>query len=301
MTRFRKSAGNPALRAHVASAQEDVEVIAPATGGGGPLPRLFRARVDLIDPNPDQPRTTFDGRELATLAASLSENGLKQPIGVRQEVNGRFTLSWGERRLRAAKLLGWEDIPALLSTGDLAVDAIIENIHRSDLDPFELSDALEALKSRKSWTQDALAKSVGLSRTWVTRLLGLRRLPDRIREEQGAVRAPARVLAEIAGAEEADRIPLWESYVAGRGAAGDEPASGDGAASDGGPARPSAKRGASDEVAASALPLRAARAVHRARAVLAGLVGGPVGLADVDREALLSIRASVDRLLDAEG
>ena len=112
--------------------------------GGG----LLDVPVNAIAPNPKQPRTNFDDEALAGLAASIREVGILQPLVVRRTDDARFELIAGERRLRAAKAAGLSTVPVVLRDSedeDLLRDALIENIHREDLNPIEQADAFKAL------------------------------------------------------------------------------------------------------------------------------------------------------------
>jgi ParB family transcriptional regulator, chromosome partitioning protein len=133
-----------------------------------------------IQPNPEQPRKRFPAEELEGLKASMSREGLLQPLLVRKVGEG-YQLVAGERRLRAAKELGLDRVPALMvSVGDerLLELALIENIQREDLDPVELAKAYRQLMRSKSWTQDQLAEALGLNRSSVGNTVRILELPD---------------------------------------------------------------------------------------------------------------------------
>lgn len=143
-----------------------------------------KIRMDLIDADPDQPRKQFDPQALAELADSLREHGLQQPIGLRPhpEVIGRFMIRFGERRWRAAQILGWAEIPAIVSEGSsLALVQLIENIQRADLSPLETARAMVAT----GLTPTQLSKGMGKSKQWVTYHLSLVSMPE---EFQAAMR-----------------------------------------------------------------------------------------------------------------
>jgi ParB family chromosome partitioning protein len=135
--------------------------------------------VNAIAPNPKQPRTHFDDEALAGLATSIREVGILQPLVVRRTRDGRYEVIAGERRLRAAKAAGLPVVPVVLrDSGDeeLLRDALIENIHREDLNPIEQAEAFKALLGDLGLKQEELADRVGVSRSHIAntiRLLGL--------------------------------------------------------------------------------------------------------------------------------
>ena len=144
------------------------------TGGFALLP------VDAVDPNPDQPRDRFTTEPLQGLADSIKEVGVLQPIVVRPAgANGRHVLVAGERRLRAARMAGLTEIPAVIRDGDdqgRLVEAVVENVQREDLDPLEEAAAYRTLMEDFGLSHEQVATKVGKSRSTVTnsvRLLGL--------------------------------------------------------------------------------------------------------------------------------
>ena len=123
-------------------------LIPGAPEGGEASPGLLEVPVNAIAPNPKQPRTQFDDEALASLAASIREVGILQPLVVRRTADSRFELIAGERRLRAAKAAGLATVPVVLrdsEDADLLREALIENIHREDLNPIEQAEAFKAL------------------------------------------------------------------------------------------------------------------------------------------------------------
>ncbi len=136
--------------------------------------------IDLVVPNPRQPRTVFDEDALAELVFSIREVGLLQPVVVRRAQAGTFELIAGERRLRASREAGLTAIPAIIrDTDDDAMlrDALLENLHRADLNPLEEAAAYQQLLSDFGCTQDELARRIGRSRPQVTNTIRLLRLP----------------------------------------------------------------------------------------------------------------------------
>ena len=151
---------------------------APEAGEGAS--GLLEVPVNAIGPNPKQPRTLFDDAEIASLAASIREVGILQPIVVRKSGDSRYEVVAGERRLRAAKLAGLATVAVVVrDTGDsdLLREALIENIHRQDLGPIELAEAFRALIEELGLKQEELADRVGLSRSHIANTLRLLQLP----------------------------------------------------------------------------------------------------------------------------
>ena len=140
-------------------------------------------KISLIDPKGDQPRKYFDKDALEELAASIVENGLLQPILVREYGEGRYQIIAGERRFRASKLAGLTEIPAIVLDRDnrsVAQIALIENIQREDLNPIEEAMAYKSLKDEYGMTQEELSDKIGKSRSAVANSLRLLDLPEAI-------------------------------------------------------------------------------------------------------------------------
>jgi ParB family chromosome partitioning protein len=137
--------------------------------------------VELIDPNPNQPRQAFDEEGLVALADSVRVNGVLQPVLVRPAPSGRYELIAGERRWRAAKLADMDDIPALVREHDDAASlelALVENMAREDLNPIEEARAVAALVEELGLTREEVGRRVGRSRVAVSNLVRLLDLPD---------------------------------------------------------------------------------------------------------------------------
>ena len=146
--------------------------------GGAELRELH---VDLVAPNPDQPRKRFDEEALQALADSVKERGVLQPVLVRPRPGGTYELVAGERRWRAARLAGLETLPALVQQRDDArslEDALIENMAREDLNPIEAARAVAGLVEELGLTREEVGRRVGRSRVAVSNLLRLLDLPD---------------------------------------------------------------------------------------------------------------------------
>ena len=145
--------------------------------------------INLISPNPKQPRTVFDEEQLAELALSIKEVGLLQPPVVRSIGNGKYQLIMGERRYRASKLAGLKSIPVIIrQTPDdqLLREALVENIHRSQLNPLEEGAAYQQLLNDFGYTHDELADRLGKSRPAITNTMRLLNLPASVQRRVAA-------------------------------------------------------------------------------------------------------------------
>jgi ParB family chromosome partitioning protein len=137
--------------------------------------------IELIAPNPKQPRRHFDEGALAALAGSLGERGMLQPVLVRPKAGGMYELVAGERRWRAARLAGLDSIPALVrarADGEALEAALIENMAREDLNPVEEARACAALVEELGLTREEVGRRVGRGRVGVSNLIRLLDLPD---------------------------------------------------------------------------------------------------------------------------
>jgi ParB family transcriptional regulator, chromosome partitioning protein len=180
----------------------------PTPGGGQPPPDHLPAEphgtgvhvdslaasvaevpIDALVPNPKQPREVFDAEELEGLATSLRDVGMLQPLVVRPGADGGFELIAGERRLRAARLAGMDVVPVLVrhtEDADLLKEALVENIHRVQLNPLEEAAAYQQLLEEFGFTQEELATRLGRSRPAVTNALRLLSLPAGVQRRVAA-------------------------------------------------------------------------------------------------------------------
>ena len=160
--------------------------------------KLFDIPVDNIYPNPFQPRKNFQKDALHQLAESMKEMGVIQPVVVFKR-EGKYFLVVGERRWRAAQLLKWEKIPAIVkefTDNNIMAEALIENIQREELNAIEIAEGIETLISQSGEGQQEIADKLGMNRTTVTNFLRLLKLPVKIKEyvasgnlDQGHARA----------------------------------------------------------------------------------------------------------------
>lgn len=145
--------------------------------------------IESISPNPRQPRTVFDEDALRELTASIKEVGLLQPPVVREIAFGRYELIMGERRYRAAKAAGLKSIPVIIrqtSDNDLLRDALIENIHRSQLNALEEAAAYTELLNDFNCTHEELAQKLGKSRPHISNTIRLLNLPATVQRKVAA-------------------------------------------------------------------------------------------------------------------
>jgi len=160
-------------------------ILSPVEGGGSTeaAPELRQLPVELIGPNPRQPRHQFDEAALLALADSVRERGVLQPVLVRPCLGGRYELIAGERRWRAAQLAGLDFVPALVAPHEDRESlelALIENMAREDLNPVEEARACSLLVEELGLTREEVGKRVGRSRVAVTNLMRLLDLPDEV-------------------------------------------------------------------------------------------------------------------------
>lgn len=148
------------------------------------------AKVDTlplreIEPDPEQPRKTFDEQALGELAASIAEHGLLQPIAVRPRPRGGYSIVAGERRWRACRMAGLNDVPVVIKevSDEQAMElALVENLQREDLDPVEEATGIRELMTRCGLTQEQAAQKLGKSRSALANSLRLLNLPETVLE-----------------------------------------------------------------------------------------------------------------------
>jgi len=165
--------------------------------------------INLISPNPRQPRKNFDEEALNELIASIKEIGILQPPVVRQTSNGRFELIMGERRFRAAKAAGLTKIPVIIrqtSDNELLREALIENIHRSQLNAIEEAAAYSQLLNDFECTHDELAQKLGRSRPLISNTIRLLNLPTSVQSKVASGLISAGHARALLGLNEIHRI-----------------------------------------------------------------------------------------------
>lgn len=170
-----------------------------------------------VEPNPDQPRKVFDKEKLQALADSIMEHGLIQPILVKKNDSGMYTIIAGERRWRASKLAGLKEVPCIIgdyTEREVMELALIENLQREDLNPIEEAEGYRSLMDTFALTQEEVALRVGKSRSAVANTLRLNGLSDKLKKmvlSEDLTQGHARAL--LALEKEADRLALAEKIV----------------------------------------------------------------------------------------
>jgi len=183
-----------------------------ANGGTGNQPAFREVALELIRPNPKQPRHEFDGESLLALSESIKARGVLQPIVVRPLPGGSYELIAGERRLRAAKLAGLEQVPAIVrdtEEGERLELALIENMAREDLNPIEEARACATLVDDLGVTKEELGRRVGRSRVAISNSVRLLDLPDEAQAmiQAGELSAARGATTEGSGTEGAEPPP----------------------------------------------------------------------------------------------
>ncbi|MER6445785.1 chromosome partitioning protein ParB [Streptomyces venezuelae] len=190
----------------------DAEPETETVGNAVPGAMFAELPMDAITPNPRQPREVFDEDALAELVTSIQEVGLLQPVVVRQSAPGRYELIMGERRWRACREAGLEAIPAIIRATDdekLLLDALLENLHRAQLNPLEEAAAYDQLLKDFNCTHDQLADRIGRSRPQVSNTLRLLKLSPSVqrRVAAGVLSAGhARALLSVEDSEAQDKL-----------------------------------------------------------------------------------------------
>lgn len=149
-----------------------------------PKEEITMVNIDELRSNPYQPRKVFDQNSLDELATSIKEHGVIQPIIIKKSIKG-YEIIAGERRVKASKIAGLKEIPAIIrnfTDSEMMEIALLENLQRENLSAIEESMAYEKLLTALSLTQEQLAKRLGKSRSHITNMLGLLSLPDEVKE-----------------------------------------------------------------------------------------------------------------------
>ncbi|WP_342038082.1 ParB/RepB/Spo0J family partition protein [Brevibacterium ammoniilyticum] len=204
-------------------ADDEAEAGAEASGVDS-IPDTAFGEIDvtLIDPNPRQPRTVFDEDQLAELVHSIREIGVLQPVVVRRKPGAaeRYELIMGERRLRATKESGLETIPAIVryvEDTDLLRDALLENLHRAELNPLEEAAAYGQLLEDFGCTQEELSERIGRSRPQISNTLRLLRLPPLVQRRVAAGVISAGHARAILGLKDPEQMEVLAQRIVAEG------------------------------------------------------------------------------------
>ena len=172
-----------------------------------PKEEITMVNIDELRSNPYQPRKVFDQNALEELATSIKEHGVIQPIIIKRSIKG-YEIIAGERRVKASKIAGLKEIPAIIrdfTDSEMMEIALLENLQRENLSAIEESMAYEKLLTALSLTQDQLAKRLGKSRSHITNMLGLLTLPEEVKEmiqEKKITMGHARVISKLEDKEQ---------------------------------------------------------------------------------------------------
>jgi ParB family chromosome partitioning protein len=208
------------------NSERPVDIFFPAGGTKGPAlatvpgARFGHLDIKAIAPNAKQPRTVFEAEAFAELVHSIRELGVLQPIVVREKSEGKYELIMGERRLRASKEAGLTKIPAVIrETEDqnMLRDALLENLHRSDLNPLEEASAYAQLLEDFGITQEQLAERIGRSRPQITNTLRLLKLPASVQRQVAAGVLSAGHARAILGATDASKMEYFATKTINEG------------------------------------------------------------------------------------
>ena len=197
-------------------------VEALASSAGSPIGRLVP--IEQIDPNPDQPRQVMG--DLSELMASIAEKGIIEPLVLRQR-GDRYQIIAGERRYQAAVQVGLKELPSVIREADdteIMEIALVENLQRKDLTPFEEAEALHVLAASCGYTHEMLARRLGKSRTAVTESLSLQGMPEEVKNlcRLADISSKSLLLQVVRQSDPQKMIALVEKISAGAGATREE-------------------------------------------------------------------------------
>jgi ParB family chromosome partitioning protein len=176
--------------------------------------------LSAISPNPYQPRKAFAKEKIQELADSIREKGILQPLLLRPRPGGGYEIVAGERRFRAAEMLGRATVPAVIRDipdRELLEIALIENIQREDLDPIEVATAIDRLQREYGYTHEDLAKRLSKDRTSVTNAIRLLRLAEPVRQAVSRGEISAGHARALAGLESPEAQDLWSRRITSEG------------------------------------------------------------------------------------
>jgi len=176
--------------------------------------KLYQLPLSQLFADPEQPRKFFDGQALAELQASIAGHGVLQPILVREGVDGNFTIVSGERRFQAAGNAGLKTIPAIITDGEPAEIAIIENLLRENLTAIEEAEAIERLRMVHDYGFTELAAALGKAESTLSEILSLNRLPNEVKDDcRNDPKAARGILTVIARQKSPEKmLALYQKY-----------------------------------------------------------------------------------------
>lgn len=176
-----------------------------------PKDEIINVKIDDLRPNPYQPRKIFDEESLKELSDSIKEHGVFQPIIVKKSIKG-YDIIAGERRVKASKMAGLTEIPAIVrdfNDEEMMEIALLENLEREDLTPIEEAEAYKNLIEKLQITQEELSKRIGKSRSYITNTLGILTLPENVKNlvnDKKLSMGHAKVLSKLKSKEEIDTL-----------------------------------------------------------------------------------------------
>jgi len=176
-----------------------------------PKDEIINVKIDDLRPNPYQPRKIFDEESLKELSDSIKEHGVFQPIIVKKSIKG-YDIIAGERRVKASKMAGLTEIPAIVrdfNDEEMMEIALLENLEREDLTPIEEAEAYKNLIEKLQITQEELSKRIGKSRSYITNTLGILTLPENVKNlvnDKKLSMGHAKVLSKLESKEEIDTL-----------------------------------------------------------------------------------------------
>jgi ParB family chromosome partitioning protein len=175
---------------------------------------LYQIPLQRLIPDPEQPRKYFDEQALAELQSSIERHGVLQPILVREGDDGAFFIVSGERRFQAAQNIALESVPAIVTDGEPAEIAIIENLLRENLTAIEEAEAIERLRTLHDYGLHDLSRALGKADSTISEILSLNRLPAAVKDDcRNDPKAARRVLAVIARQKSPERMTaLYKKY-----------------------------------------------------------------------------------------
>lgn len=203
----RTRSASPILGAAAATIEEESRALVTKDSG---FRHTFEAPVASVEPDPEQPRRIIDEASLRQLAATMDERGQLQPVLLRRHADRRgvWVIVAGERRWRAAQMLGWHSILAIEHDGDPEVATLLENLQRVDLTAIEEARGIHRLMQAKGWTQSQAAEAVGRSKAEVSGVLGVLSLPKELLDQvlTSELDLPRNVLVELARVDDPSQL-----------------------------------------------------------------------------------------------